>query len=276
MGIKIMILLKHQTRLLFLIFLIIQASGFAQITVHKNAHAHNDYKHHHPLTDALKNGFTSIEADVFLIKGKLVVDHTYPLVKKNKDFETLYLKPLQELALKNKGFIFENDSTSIQLLVDIKSDAATTYAALKTLLEKYKELLSSYKNGVFHERAVTIVLSGNKPYQQSKDELIRRMFMDESLLSCNKNNYAKAFAPLASTHYKHTLNWNGKGKISVSVVEQLLALVETAHQQGKKVRLWAVPENELVWELLLDCGVDYISTDKLEKLNAFLKTRTKN
>jgi glycerophosphoryl diester phosphodiesterase len=276
MGIKIMIFIKHQTRLLFLIFLIIQASGFAQITVHKNAHAHNDYKNHHPLTDALKNGFTSIEADVFLIKGKLVVDHTYPLVKKNKDFETLYLKPLQELALKNKGRIFENDSTSIQLLVDIKSDAATTYAALKTLLEKYKEMLSTYENGVFHERAVTIVLSGNKPFQQSKDELIRMMFMDESLLSCATNKYKKEFAPLASTHYKLTLNWNGKGKISVSVVEQLLALVETAHQHGKKVRLWAVPENELVWELLLDCGVDYISTDNLEKLNTFLKTRTKN
>jgi glycerophosphoryl diester phosphodiesterase len=137
-------------------------------------------------------------------------------------------------------------------------------------------MLSTYENGVFHERAVTIVLSGNKPFQQSKDELIRMMFMDESLLSCATNKYKKEFAPLASTHYKLTLNWNGKGKISVSVVEQLLALVETAHQHGKKVRLWAVPENELVWELLLDCGVDYISTDNLEKLNTFLKTRTKN
>ena len=36
-----------------------------------NAHAHNDYEHERPLLDALDQGFTSIEADVFLVEGQV-------------------------------------------------------------------------------------------------------------------------------------------------------------------------------------------------------------
>ena len=36
------------------------------------AHAHNDYLHERPLLDALDHGFTSVEADIFLVDGKLL------------------------------------------------------------------------------------------------------------------------------------------------------------------------------------------------------------
>ena len=39
------------------------------------AHAHNDYEHERPLLDALEQGFTSIEADVWLVDGELRVAH---------------------------------------------------------------------------------------------------------------------------------------------------------------------------------------------------------
>jgi hypothetical protein len=42
----------------------------------KHAHAHNDYLHPRPLDDALAHGFTSVEADVFLVDGDLLVAHT--------------------------------------------------------------------------------------------------------------------------------------------------------------------------------------------------------
>ena len=42
-----------------------------------NAHAHNDYEHDRPLLDALDHGFTSIEADVFLVEGQLLVAHNF-------------------------------------------------------------------------------------------------------------------------------------------------------------------------------------------------------
>jgi hypothetical protein len=39
------------------------------------AHAHNDYERDEPLSDALAQGFSSVEADVWLVDGKLLVAH---------------------------------------------------------------------------------------------------------------------------------------------------------------------------------------------------------
>ena len=37
----------------------------AEVTPLTRGHAHNDYAHERPLLEALDNGFTSIEADIF-------------------------------------------------------------------------------------------------------------------------------------------------------------------------------------------------------------------
>jgi hypothetical protein len=39
------------------------------------AHAHNDFQHERPLFDALAHGFTSVEADVWLVNGELLIGH---------------------------------------------------------------------------------------------------------------------------------------------------------------------------------------------------------
>ncbi|MCS6919603.1 MAG: hypothetical protein NZM28_07520, partial [Fimbriimonadales bacterium] len=39
------------------------------------AHSHNDYWRKRPLQDALECGFCSVEADIFLVDGKLLVGH---------------------------------------------------------------------------------------------------------------------------------------------------------------------------------------------------------
>jgi hypothetical protein len=41
----------------------------------ERAHAHNDYEHDRPLFDALDHRFKSVEADIWLVDGKLVVAH---------------------------------------------------------------------------------------------------------------------------------------------------------------------------------------------------------
>ena len=45
------------------------------VTPLRQAHAHNDYEHVRPLHDALDHGFTSVEADIFLVDGDLLVAH---------------------------------------------------------------------------------------------------------------------------------------------------------------------------------------------------------
>src|SRR5688500_18169484 len=52
-----------------------------------NAHSHNDYEHKRPLLDALANGFTSVEADIYLVEGLLLVAHDRKDVDRRKTLE---------------------------------------------------------------------------------------------------------------------------------------------------------------------------------------------
>ncbi|MCH5686690.1 hypothetical protein LWM68_21950 [Niabella sp. W65] len=60
------------------------------------AHSHNDYLQKFPFWQAYYEGFGSVEADVFLKEGNLVVAHTAGEIDKERTLEALYLKPLQK------------------------------------------------------------------------------------------------------------------------------------------------------------------------------------
>lgn len=241
---------------------------FAQVNILPNGHSHNDYKQKHPLADALNCGFTSIEADVFLIKGELMVAHTRSFFKEKKSLETLYLKPLHDSVIKHNGNVYFKNKHPVILLIDIKSDASKAYSSLKPLLEKYKSILTGFESGTIIARAVTIVLSGNKPYDIIKNENNRFAFIDDNLNNLNPENSSSIFM-MASTNYSNILDWQGKGEIPARQKEKLIELTNTAHEKGKKVRLWASPENVMVWEELLNCGVDFINTDNLQEFKEF-------
>ncbi|RYD86744.1 MAG: hypothetical protein EOP54_29910 [Sphingobacteriales bacterium] len=240
-----------------------------------NAFAHNDYWHKHPLYDALQNGYTHIEADVFLVNGKLVVAHFFPFFRKKRTLEKLYLQPLLEQISKN-GQVFEGYNTPVTLMVDIKTNAEDTYTALKPLLEKYRSILSSYEDGQVHYRMVTIVLSGHKPYNMIKSEQNRLAFIDEDLKKIGTDSAMTEVYPMASCKYKSLVKWRGKGAIPIAEKKRLSAYVNAAHRMGKKVRLWGSPEDKAVWEELLNCGVDLINTNDLVTLKDFLTTSFAN
>ena len=65
------------------------------------AHAHNDYLHKRPLLDALAQGFCSVEADIFLVDGALLVAHERASLDKRKTLKALYLDPLLERRRRN-------------------------------------------------------------------------------------------------------------------------------------------------------------------------------
>ena len=56
-------------------------------------------------------------------------------------------------------------------------------------------------------------------------------------------------------------------------LQRVRNLAQRVHAEGKKLRLWAIPDNEMAWAELLDAGVDFINTDELKKLNDFLSQR---
>src|SRR5438552_1521932 len=68
-----------------------------------HTHAHNDYLHKRPLLDALENGFCSVEADIHLVGGKLLVAHERQATSPERTLEALYLDPLRERVKRNGG-----------------------------------------------------------------------------------------------------------------------------------------------------------------------------
>lgn len=262
---------KNKKQLLIVALLAASAMAFSQSYTLPNAFAHNDYRHKRPLLDALDNGFTYVEADVYLRNNQLIVAHILPFLKKKRTLEALYLKPLLDYVQSNDLDKEENriNNCPLTLLIDIKSDANKTYTALLILLEKYKSILSGYEDGQTTFRNVTIVLSGHKPYELVKQKDSRYVFMDEDLKKASEDSTNNMF-PMASCKYSSLLKWKGKGMIPEIELHKLEYYVTQAHNNGRKVRLWASPENKMVWSELLKCNVDLINTDRLKSLRKFL------
>jgi len=258
--------------LIGLFFLLPLVSNAQSITL-ANGFAHNDYRHKRPLFDAENNGYTHIEADVFLHDNRLVIAHINPYFKRNRTLENLYLLPLFEQVQANSGSVYEGHREPVTLMIDIKTNAKKTYEALQNVLEKYRPMLSSYDDGVVTTRAVTIVLSGHKPYDDVKAAKNRLVFIDEDLRKVARDTVANV-ARMASCKYSKLLKWRGIGNISVGERQRLMNYVHMAHKNGDKVRLWASPENKIVWNEILSCGVDLINTDKLTTLKDFLVERS--
>src|SRR3954464_15559693 len=89
----------------FLVGLVASSAARAETPL-PHAHAHNDYEHTRPLVDALSHGFCSVEADVFLINGQLLVGHTQLDLRPERTLEKLYLEPLRARVRANGGRIY--------------------------------------------------------------------------------------------------------------------------------------------------------------------------
>src|SRR6266576_6407921 len=112
------------------LFAILANQSAAQPTPLIHAHAHNDYLHTRPLLDALDHGFCSVEADIYLVEGKLLVAHDRDKVQPDRTLQSLYLDPLRELFRKKGGRVYPK-GPDVTLLIDLKSDWQRIYPVLR-------------------------------------------------------------------------------------------------------------------------------------------------
>ena len=235
----------------------------------ENAHAHNDYLHQRPLLDALDHGFTSIEADVFPVEDQLLVAHTFLELSKDKTLEDLYLKPLRDIAKRNGGSVYGNGRPII-LLVDIKTKGVEAYALLGALLKSYDDIVSSHLDGKFREKAVTIIVSGDRPRQEIEKSNPRYAAIDGRLGDLESEPPA-SLVPLISDNWGNHFKYRGKGEMSAAEREKLADIVKKCHEQGRRLRFWATPESPTLWTELKNAGVDLIGSDDLEALQKHLE-----
>jgi hypothetical protein len=261
--------MRYRAFIVLLVLLQISATTAPSPTPLLHAHAHNDYNHTHPLFDALDNGFCSIEADAVLLNGTLYVAHDRDKIRFDRALDDLYLKPLAERIRANHGRVYPAGPT-VTLLIDCKSpDSGALYAALKQLLTKYDEFLTHYSPTEIDQRALTIILTGNKPQQLVAAEPNRIVACDGHLKDLDANP-SPDLVPQISANWEDSFQWRGVGPLPASDRAALSALVARVHAQHRKLRLWKAPDNPTAWRELLNAGVDLLNTDRLNECRDFL------
>ncbi|TYB58270.1 hypothetical protein FXF51_36995 [Nonomuraea sp. PA05] len=236
------------------------------------AHAHNDYEHERPLLDALDHGFTSVEADIYLVDGELRVGHDPEDLRPGRTLQSLYLDPLARRV--RHGSVYPRSRQQLQLLVDIKNNGAATYAELDKVLKSYRKMLTAYHKGKVKPGAVTVVISGDRPRDLMAAQERRYAFYDGRMADLGQGN--PSLIPLISDNWTNHFSWTGAGEMPAAERDKLRQIVATAHRDGQRVRFWATPDTagaarDALWRELVAADVDHINTDDLAGLEAFLR-----
>jgi hypothetical protein len=236
-----------------------------------HAHAHNDYQHNRPLLDALDHGFCSVEADVHLVDGELLVAHNRSQVKPGRTLQALYLDPLRERAKKNGGHVYPA-GPEFTLLVELKSDWHTSYPVLRDILKQYAGMITTFQAGAQQTNAIRVIITGNRAKEMFAGEAIRYASMDGDLADLDSGAPADLI-PWISSNWGQSFKWRGSGAIPEADQRKLKDIVAKAHQQGRRVRFWGAPDQPVFWSEMLEDDVDLINTDDLDGAQKFLLNR---
>jgi len=140
-------------------------------------------------------------------------------------------------------------------------------------LVEYSDILTSYSSDYVDRRAVSVVISGNRPRELMLTERVRYATYDGRLDDVNDESVS-SFMILISDDWEEHFAWRGKGSMSSADHNRLTTIVKGAHSRGYKIRFWNLPTNDrstrrAVWNELMSVGVDLINVDDLKAYRDF-------
>ena len=247
-----------------LVFLTLKLS--AQTAPDFQIHSHNDYLQKVPFWTAYHAGASSIEVDVILKDGRLMVAHEPESTNPSRTLESLYLTPILQ-GLKS-GII---SSLDFHLLVDLKTEAYSTLEVLEKSLEGYQDILYGPSNPT----GLKLVISGNRPKPSDYGKYPDWMLFDYQSLDLNKDLPWEKIG-MVSLSFRQFSVWNGKGGIVEAEKQRVQDFIDRVHSFGKPVRFWASPDSKSAWRTFREMGVDYINTDVPVEAANYLKTLSVN
>lgn len=221
-----------------------------------NAHSHNDYAQANPFFGAFDLQCGSIEADVYLKNGELMVAHFPNEIAPERTLARLYLQPLA-----NK--INEGKSYKLQLLIDLKTPASPVLDTLVRQLARFPTVFGAGKS-------IQVVVSGNMPKPEDFGRHPAWLGFDGRFGQVY-SEAALQRVPLFSASFGSISRWQGKGEMPDEDRQKMQELIKQAHQKGKKIRFWGTPDSEAVWQELMAAGVDWIGSDTPQKLLDYFK-----
>ncbi len=227
-----------------------------------NTHSHNDYEQPVPFWMAWQEQFGSIEADIWLVNGQVLVGHSREEIKNERTLEEYYVKPLLTCIRENNGHPYADTTRLLQILIDVKMDSVNTLNALIALLDRYPELE--------HTPQLTWVISGNRPAPDTYtsyppfilfDGVLRRQY--------TAAEYSKI--SMLSDDLQYYTRWDGTAVLPAPTRKTIQEAVDRAHSLHLPVRFWDAPDTPEAWRQLMDLHVDYLNTDHIRELATWLK-----
>jgi hypothetical protein len=277
-----------------------------------SCHSHNDYWRTVPLFSALYAGCISVEADVWLFPSKsnsLLIGHNTASLTANRTFTSLYVDPLvkiledknpkSEFNSGSRNGVFDTDSEqSLTLLIDVKTDGAETWAEVLRQLQplRDRDWLTFMKDSTVHQRPITVVGTGNTPFDVlTSNSTYRDAFFDAPLQIMYEDasgapsstisvstpgghgaigtSAADEYTPLnsfyASTSFGAVIGTVWFFSLSGAQKELIRGQIRGAKRRGLKPRYWEQPNwpthvrNE-IWKFLSEEGVAVLNVDDLE------------
>ncbi|WP_234733049.1 phosphatidylinositol-specific phospholipase C/glycerophosphodiester phosphodiesterase family protein [Tellurirhabdus bombi] len=246
-------------RLLFL--LLCPLLSFAQ-----QIHSHNDYVKAEPFWGAYNARAASIEADVFLVDGKLLVAHTKEELAKAPTLDSLYLKPIARLFDQHKNKVSPDRKYMFQLVIDVKDDGVET-------LKKIQEAIAPYRtcfDRALNPMAIQLIISGNRPAVAAWVDYPAYLQFDGRPNEVYDSETLKHVGLISDSFHNYS-RWKGEGELTDRDRETLKRIIKRAHGQSKPIRFWATPDTPTAWKQLTRLDVDFINTDRVKECAETLK-----
>lgn len=170
----------------------------------------------------------------------------------------------------------------IQLLIDIKTDGATTWPRVVDELEPLRKAgyLTRYEDGKLISGQILVIGTGNTPIEQVAPKRSRDYFFDGPLgnltddgvmVGSHRYEWNSTLAPIASVDFNKVVTWNGITEAYNEVRANLTRAIKEAHAKKIETRFWDTPgwpafARDRVNTLLLELGSDWINADDLEDI----------
>jgi alkaline phosphatase len=220
-------------------------------------HSHNDYVQARPFWEAYESGAKSIEADVYLVDGKLYVAHEKNEINPERTLEKLYLELLNKVVKARKR-------QELQILIDLKTSAEPTLQAVCQAIAKYPKLANAHAK----KKYIKFVISGNRPPISEYTKYPSYIYFDhQSLNDLNKGDKSKI--ALVSFSFGSYSKWKGDKSMTEEEKLKLKTIIDSVHAYGYTIRFWATPDTPLAWQTLFDLNVDFINTDHPKACKSF-------
>lgn len=244
-------------------------------------HSHNDYLQNRPLYESIELGFGSIEIDICLTnKKELKVAHIPWFLDGKKNVEELYFAPIAKMIEeKDPRFKYSTDFP-LQLLIDFKKNADSTYKYLKPVLIKYAKYITQYKKGkIIYQGQLEINLTGRQPWNALMSDSITYCLMDGPIWLTDSSIKHRGFSDIDTSRLKYMgrvandwqslmefkKHFNNEDDFCSSVKKNL----KQYHDYGLTTRFHGVPNNEKAWKLIYKCGAYWFNVDLLKRFSAF-------